>query len=92
MGVVDRSEEFRQIVAELAAKGGGEFSGRNAPAATPQAQSELNVWSAEIGTEIHQVGQKVGELRKMARQKGIFTDKSSEIQDLTFDVKNLVAH
>lgn len=53
----------------------------------PQVQSELNAWSAEIGKEIHEAGLRVGELRKMAKSKGIFNDKTSEIQELTFNVK-----
>mmetsp|Transcript_52494 Transcript_52494/g.122832 ORF Transcript_52494/g.122832 Transcript_52494/m.122832 type:complete len:290 (+) Transcript_52494:89-958(+) len=87
MGVVDRSDEFRQILADLSARGTGEFAGKLAPAAPPQVQSELNAWSAGIGSEINQMSEKVAELRKMAKQKGIFNDKTSEIQDLTFDVK-----
>jgi syntaxin 5 len=50
-------------------------------------QSELNVYSAEIGGEIHQASLKVQELRKMARSKGIFNDKTTDINQLTFSVK-----
>lgn len=85
MGVVDRTDEFRQIIMELAAKSGR--PGLDGFGHAPQAQSELNVWSAEIGAEIHQASMKVQELRKMARSKGIFNDKTSEIQELTFGVK-----
>lgn len=86
MGVIDRTDEFRQIMMELASKGG--MPGITSfDAAGNQVQSELNAWSAEIGSEIHQASLKVQELRKMARQKGIFNDKTSEIQELTFAVK-----
>jgi len=86
MGVVDRTDDFRQILQQLSAKGGGP-SVDSLDGPVPQAQSELNVWSAEIGSEIHQASVKVQELRKMARKKGIFEDKTSEIQELTFGVK-----
>eukprot|EP00442_Polarella_glacialis_P054038 CAMPEP_0115080262 /NCGR_PEP_ID=MMETSP0227-20121206/18575_1 /TAXON_ID=89957 /ORGANISM="Polarella glacialis, Strain CCMP 1383" /LENGTH=333 /DNA_ID=CAMNT_0002467875 /DNA_START=84 /DNA_END=1083 /DNA_ORIENTATION=- len=85
MGVVDRTDEFRQMMMELSAKGGIGINSFDGP--SQQAQSELNVWSAEIGTDIHQASLKVQELRKMARQKGIFNDQTSEIQELTFGVK-----
>mmetsp|Transcript_25253 Transcript_25253/g.51074 ORF Transcript_25253/g.51074 Transcript_25253/m.51074 type:complete len:286 (-) Transcript_25253:127-984(-) len=86
MGVVDRTDEFRQILAQLSAK--GDVPGvQSLDGPVPQAQSELNVWSAEIGSEIHQASMKVQELRKMARKKGIFEDKTSEIQELTYGVK-----
>mmetsp|Transcript_43150 Transcript_43150/g.94056 ORF Transcript_43150/g.94056 Transcript_43150/m.94056 type:complete len:282 (-) Transcript_43150:105-950(-) len=84
MGVVDRTEEFRQILMDISAKSGKNL-GPDGPA--PQAQSDLNIWSAEIGGEIHQASLKVAELRKMARAKGIFNDKTSEIQELMFTVQ-----
>jgi len=88
MGVVDRTDEFRSIIRDLSAKGSVPgFEGLNGPAGGPQAQSELNMWSAKIGTEIHEASLKVQELRKMARAKGIFNDKTNEIQDLTLVVK-----
>jgi len=85
MGVVDRTDEFRQILRDVSAK--GDMPGVNSMEATPQQQSELNIWSAEIGGEIHAASMKVQELRKMARKKGIFDDKTNEIQELTYAVK-----
>lgn len=86
MGVIDRTPEFRQIVQELARKGyAPTVEGAQGP--TPQSQSEINAWSAEIGTQIHQASLKVLDLRKMAKSKNIFNDKTSEIQDLTLGVK-----
>jgi len=69
----------------IAAKGGA--PGVDKIELAPQQQSELNVWSAEIGSEIHQSSLKVQELRKMARSKGIFNDKTTDINQLTFAVK-----
>uniref|UniRef100_A0A7S0B0Z0 t-SNARE coiled-coil homology domain-containing protein n=1 Tax=Pyrodinium bahamense TaxID=73915 RepID=A0A7S0B0Z0_9DINO len=86
MGVVDRTCEFRQVLMELSSKGcAAGVCSLSGP--VPQAQSELNAWSAEIGSQIHQTSLKVHELRKMAKRKGIFEDKTSEIQELTYSVK-----
>jgi syntaxin 5 len=85
MGVVDRTDEFRQIMRSIAAKGGA--PGMDKFDIAPQQQSELNVWSAEIGSEIHQSSLRVQELRKMARSKGIFNDKTTDINTLTVSVK-----
>mmetsp|Transcript_75244 Transcript_75244/g.194001 ORF Transcript_75244/g.194001 Transcript_75244/m.194001 type:complete len:288 (-) Transcript_75244:72-935(-) len=88
MGYINRTLEFQDIVKELTRKGG--VPGADPSAAqmpTPQQQSELNVWSSEIGSGIHQASLKVQDLRRMAKQKGIFNDKTSEIQELTFSVK-----
>lgn len=82
MGVVDRTSDFRQILNELSAN--GNMPGFDGPA--PQAQSKLNIWSAEIGGEIHLSSLKVQELRKMSRKKGLFDDKTNEIQALTAEV------
>jgi len=87
MGFVDRTPEFRQLIAELSARGDAP-KGDVAQAAPPQAQSELNAWSADIGTGIHNTSLKVQELRKMAKKKNIFNDQTSEIQDITTSVKH----
>jgi len=88
MGVVDRTDEFRQILQELQYKGVGAGAGfEKADAAPSQAQSQLNALSAEIGAEIHNTSLKAAELRKMAKAKGIFNDKTNEIQELTYTVK-----
>lgn len=84
MGVVDRTDEFRQIYQSLVAK--GEYTLDNVDK-NPQEQSQVNVWSGAIGAEIHQASLKVQELRKMAKKKDIFNDRTSDIQELTFRVK-----
>mmetsp|Transcript_8250 Transcript_8250/g.14243 ORF Transcript_8250/g.14243 Transcript_8250/m.14243 type:complete len:281 (-) Transcript_8250:53-895(-) len=86
MGVVDRTEEFRQILRDLVNK--GEYTLDNVDSRNPQEQSQMNVWSGEIGAEIHQAGLKVQELRKMAKKKDIFNDRTSDIQELTCRVKD----
>lgn len=88
MGMVDRTQEFRQLLADVAASSGTSLADLESMAgATPQAQSELNAYSAEIGGEIHQASLKVQELRKLAKSKTIFNDRGAEIQELTFSVK-----
>eukprot|EP00928_Gymnodinium_smaydae_P072959 TRINITY_DN56231_c0_g1_i1.p1 TRINITY_DN56231_c0_g1~~TRINITY_DN56231_c0_g1_i1.p1 ORF type:complete len:290 (+),score=64.04 TRINITY_DN56231_c0_g1_i1:83-952(+) len=88
MGVVDRTAEFRSIMRELSAKGAVPGAECLDGPASPQVQSELNIYSAQIGSEIHQASLKVQELRKMARKKDIFNDRSQEIQELTYSVNN----
>lgn len=85
MGVVDRTDEFQQLLREIARTQGGGFA-FDGP--SPQAQSELNMYSAEIGSKIHQASMKVDRLRKMAKQKSIFDDKTEQIEDLTLGVKH----
>jgi len=86
MGVVDRTAEFRQILQEMARRG-------DAPAVdiseqvADKGQSVLNVAAGELGKEIHQASMKVQELRKMAKKKDIFNDKTHDIQVLTVNVK-----
>lgn len=87
MGVIDRTHEFRQILQEMARKG-------QAPAmvvdeqAVNKEQSVLNLAAGELGKEIHQASLKVVELRKMAKKKDIFNDKTHDIQVLTMGVKD----
>lgn len=86
MGGIDRTPEFRQLVASLMAKGEGPKDG--CQESTPsQGPSELNAWAADIGTGINNTTLKVQELRKKAKQKGIFKDQTSDIQELTNAVK-----
>merc|ERR1719195_484399 len=84
--MVDRTEEFQLIVQELIAKGAVPAPAA-AKAPPPQAQSELNAWSAQIGSEIHAASLKVQDLRKKAKKKRIFDDKFSEINAITSAVK-----
>jgi syntaxin 5 len=86
MGVVDRTPEFRQILQELARKGEAPAIDLNAEVVNKE-QSVLNLAAGELGKEIHQASTKVQELRKMARKKDIFNDKTHDIQVLTVGVK-----
>jgi len=87
MGVVDRTPEFRQILQELARKGHAPAVDLNEQAKDKQ-QSQLNLAAGELGKEIHQTSLKVAELRKMAKKKQVFDDKTHEIQVLTTHVKD----
>mmetsp|Transcript_5565 Transcript_5565/g.11311 ORF Transcript_5565/g.11311 Transcript_5565/m.11311 type:complete len:285 (+) Transcript_5565:77-931(+) len=86
MGVLDRTTDFREILQIVSAKGGApELSSNND--SVPQAQSELNAWSAEIANGIHQASLKVQELRRLARKKNIFEDRTPEVQELSYTMK-----
>jgi syntaxin 5 len=86
MGVVDRTPEFRQILQELARKGGAPAIEINEQQVNKE-QSVLNLAAGELGKEIHQASLKVQELRKMAKKKKVFDDKTHDIQVLTVNVK-----
>merc|ERR1719191_1720335 len=86
MGVIDRTVEFQQILQELSYKEGATTQQKRAEPPS-ELQSKLNAFSAEIGAGIHKTSQKLQELRKMAKGKGIFDDKTAQIQELTYNVK-----
>jgi len=86
MGVVDRTAEFRQILQEMARKGEGPAIDLNEQTVNKE-QSLVNSAAGELGKEIHQASMKVQELRKMAKKKDIFNDKTADIQVLTMNVK-----
>jgi len=86
MGVVDRTAEFRSILQELARKGEAPAVELHEHVANKE-QSMLNTDAAELGKEIHQSSMKVQDLRKMAKKKDIFNDKTHDIQVLTLDIK-----
>lgn len=87
MGVVDRTAEFRHILQELSVKQGANCQPQAGPAPVSHVQSQLNAFSAEIGAGIHNCHLKLQELRKMAKAKGIFNDRTHEIQELTYTIK-----
>lgn len=83
---MDRTDEFRQILQELSYKQGTAANAIQAPVPS-HVQSQLNAFSAEIGSGIHKASMKLQELRKMAKAKGIFNDRTMEIQELTYNIK-----
>lgn len=88
MGVVSRTDEFRNIMTQLSAKGvGSDVQGPDATAHSHPQQSELIVWSTQIASEIDKTSMKVQDLRKKAKSKAIFNDITHEFQDLTISVK-----
>jgi len=87
MGVVDRTAEFRQILQELAVKQPAAVQQAAGASPVSHVQSQLNQFSAEIGAGIHNTHLKLQELRKMAKAKGIFNDRTHEIQELTYTIK-----
>merc|ERR1719191_706716 len=86
MGVIDRTVEFQQILQELSYKEGASTQKRSSEPPS-ELQSKLNAFSAEIGGGIHKTSGKLQELRRMAKGKGIFDDKSAQIQELTYNIK-----
>lgn len=86
MGVLSRTREFHDLVHAISAKEGIPDLGSDADP-TLQARSELNVWSAEIGSQIHAASVKVQELRRLVQKRGIFEDRTPQIERLSHDAK-----
>jgi len=86
--VLHRTAEFYRLVGSLSSQGDAVVAGSH-KFRTPQHQSEINVWSSEMGAQIHQTSLRVQELRKMARKKGIFNSGSGskEVQQLTYEAQ-----
>jgi len=89
MGVVDRTPEFRKVLQELGRKGEAPAIELNEQVPNRE-QSVLNSVAGELGKEIHQASIRVQDLRKMAKKKDIFNDKTSDIQVLTVSVKEAI--
>jgi len=88
MGVVERTPEFRQILADLGADGKGLVGAGGAAASEPLwGQSELNVCAADIGGGIHDASLGVRELHKLAKKTGNFNDPTRAVREVSHQVK-----
>eukprot|EP00397_Hematodinium_sp_SG-2012_P045172 GEMP01050640.1.p1 GENE.GEMP01050640.1~~GEMP01050640.1.p1 ORF type:complete len:272 (+),score=34.10 GEMP01050640.1:84-899(+) len=84
MTCVDRTQDFARFL--------NRFSNGNAVAATsssfsPQ-MSQFNALAGQIGAQIHATSQKVQELGRLSRAKGIFIDKTAQISTLQNSTKS----
>jgi len=57
------------------------------PAPAPKQQSQFTQAAQHIGRSIHQVTEKLEKLGKLARQRSLFNDPTSEINELTYVIK-----
>jgi len=83
---VDRTSDFTSQLNRFNAGGANQAAGNQAVAATSSTYSpqmiQFNAVSVGIGEQIHATSSKVKELGDLSRGKGIFNDKTSQIQYL----------
>jgi syntaxin 5 len=91
-GVRDRTQEFFATVESMLSRS------HDSPVDTqrllrsgPMKKSQFAQEAAQIGKEINQMTVKLGELAKLAKRKGLFDDKSEEINQLMFVIKQDIA-
>ncbi|KAL8434212.1 hypothetical protein ACSSS7_003313 [Eimeria intestinalis] len=84
----DRTDEFLTLAEGLGLPGGAER-----PEAKKQfsdADRQFNALAAEMGNTLHSTSLKLQELGKLARQCGIYNDKTAQIQELTFEIRKTI--
>jgi syntaxin 5 len=86
MVCLDRTAEFSALRRKFAPQ-----APLPEPARTVQPTSELTGKSSDISIEIDAVRKRLGQLTKLAKGRGIFNDKTSEIEQITMEVKNRIA-
>ncbi|CEL97048.1 unnamed protein product [Vitrella brassicaformis CCMP3155] len=86
MACVDRTAEFFEITEQLSSH----IPHVAKPRQPGHVESHFNVVADEVGREIHTGSLKLQELAKLAKQRGIFNDKTAQIQELTYDIKQTI--
>lgn len=86
MVCLDRTPEFTALRRKFAPQ-----APLPEPARTVQPTSELTGKSSDISVEIDAVRKRLGQLTKLAKGRGIFNDNTSEIEQITMEVKNRIA-
>jgi len=97
MSAVDRTQEFVDLAEQLSSSSRKLPVGSSRVSGYPQQQShhhggdgQFNLQTADIGACIDKAVAKLKGLNGLVRQRGIFNDKTSEIQELSFDVKTAI--
>ncbi|KAL8446624.1 hypothetical protein Emag_004684 [Eimeria magna] len=84
----DRTEEFLALAEGLGLPGGVERP--DARKQFSDADRQFNALAAEMGNTLHSTSLKLQELGKLARQCGIYNDKTAQIQELTFEIRKTI--
>ncbi|CAD7940475.1 unnamed protein product [Amoebophrya sp. A25] len=84
MGAIDRTSEFQKILESV----GVNLAVGKASSSTAGASS-IYVVSSEIGRDIQDMQNQIDELRKVAKKKNIFDDKSSRSDQLIVQIKQM---
>ncbi|CAG9473385.1 syntaxin, Qa-SNARE family, putative [Plasmodium vivax] len=85
MPYVDKTEEFFKAVERLS---NDSFDFRKDR--TVGQDTEVNELASKITDLLHRGNQKLQQLERCVRQKGIFNDKTSQIEELTYEVKQTI--
>ncbi|CAA9990004.1 syntaxin 5, putative [Plasmodium knowlesi strain H] len=85
MPYVDKTEEFFKAVERLSNENFDFRKDRNVGQDT-----EVNELASKITDLLHRGNQKLQQLERCVRQKGIFNDKTSQIEELTYEVKQTI--
>lgn len=84
----DRTQEFVEAAERLGLPGGADRP--DAKKQFSDADRQFNALAAEMGNTLHSTSLKLQELGKMARQCGIYNDKTAQIQELTFEIRKTI--
>jgi len=94
MSAVDRTQEFVDLAEQLSSSrkpvASSRASGYHQHTHATRGDRQFNLQTADVGSAIDKAVLKIRELNRLVRQRGIFNDKTSEIQELSFDVKTAI--
>ncbi|KAJ1606339.1 syntaxin 5A-like protein [Cryptosporidium canis] len=86
----DRTADFFNLVEKLdSSRSEGRIgnAGQSSKYSNSIQGSQFNLLASEISQEMNSTSLKIEELNRMVKQKGIFRDRTSQIQQLTEDIK-----
>lgn len=87
MGAIDRTEEFQKILEGMGVNVAiGKATSSSSDNRMPNA---IYMASSEIGRDIQLMQNQIDELRKVAKKKNIFDDKSSKSDQLIVSIKQM---
>lgn len=85
---MDRTAEFRQIIASRHAHQHQRVTGSSGPPRAPAKRSEFAVAALQVGADIHTTAGKLAKLTKLVQSKSLFEDPTIEINQLTDIIKS----
>ncbi|KAL8438706.1 hypothetical protein Efla_005244 [Eimeria flavescens] len=84
----DRTQEFMEFAERLGLPGSGDR--HETKKQSSEAGRQFSALAAEMGNTLHSTSLKLQELGKLARQCGIYNDKTAQIQELTFEIRKTI--
>jgi syntaxin 5 len=89
MTIRDRTTEFALLAEQMARK---ESERKQLVEPRERGKTEFAMLSAQVGKGIKDTTEKLANLTKLAKDRGLFMDKTVEIQNLTFVIKQDIGH